>query len=78
MSPLQKQGFRAKKLDSRLRGNDKHCFRSFAFLLAAFRRRPKAAPPIIERTCAFDAKIYKIVDAVFDVSACCGGNKKIF
>ncbi len=28
MSPLRKQGSRAKKLDSRLRGNDKHCSRN--------------------------------------------------
>jgi hypothetical protein len=38
----------------------------------------KSAPPIIERTCAFDAKIYKNVDGFFDVSACGGGNKKKF
>jgi len=28
MSPLRKQGARAKKLDSRFRGNDKSCFRN--------------------------------------------------
>jgi len=28
MSPLRKQGSRAKKLDSRFRGNDKSCFRN--------------------------------------------------
>ena len=28
MSPLRKQGSRAKKLDSRFRGNDKYCFRN--------------------------------------------------
>jgi len=38
----------------------------------------KAAPPTIGRTCAFDAKIYKIVDGVIDVSACGGGDKKSF
>jgi len=36
----------------------------------------KGTPPIIERTCVFDAKIYKNVDSFFDVSACGGGNKK--
>jgi len=35
-------------------------------------------PPIIGRTCAFDAKIYKNVDGFLAVSACGKGNKKIF
>ena len=35
-------------------------------------------PPIIGATCAFDAKIYKNVDGIFDVSACEEGNKKNF
>ena len=38
----------------------------------------KNVPPIIERTCAFDAKIYKIVDSFFAVSPCMIWNKKIF
>ena len=33
-------------------------------------------PPIIERTCVFDAKIYKIVDGLFDVTCCRIRNKK--
>jgi len=32
MSPLQKQGSRAKKLDSRFRGNDKYCFHNRNYL----------------------------------------------
>ena len=32
MSPLRKQGSRAKKLDSRFRGNDKYCFRNSNYL----------------------------------------------
>ncbi len=32
MSPLRKQGSRAKKLDSRFRGNDKYCFRNRNYL----------------------------------------------
>ena len=43
-----------------------------------FGRGQKKRPPIIGATCAFDAKIYKNVDGVFDVSACGGGDKKIF
>jgi len=46
--------------------------------LQSCRERKKAAPPIIGRVCAFDAKIYKNVDEIFDVSACEEGNKKIF
>ena len=38
----------------------------------------KRRPPIIGAICAFDAKIYKIVGGVFDVSACGEGNKKNF
>jgi hypothetical protein len=38
----------------------------------------KRLPPIIERTCVFDAKIYKNVDGIFNVSACWEGNKKYF
>jgi hypothetical protein len=43
-------------------------------LSAAAERRA----PIIERTCAFDAKIYKIVGGFFAVSACMSRAKKIF
>jgi len=35
-------------------------------------------PPIIERTCVFDAKIYKNVDGLFDVTCCWKSNKKKF
>jgi len=38
----------------------------------------KRRPPIIGATCAFDTKIYKIVDGFFDVSAYLVWNKKIF
>ena len=51
----------------------------FVFRVSAFSAgSQKRRPPIIGRTCAFDAKIYKIVDSVFDVNACEEGNKKIF
>jgi len=33
---------------------------------------------IIGATCAFDAKIYKNIGGIFDVSACGEGNKKLF
>ncbi len=46
--------------------------------MSVFRPGQKAAPPTIERTCAFDAKIYKIVDSVFAVSLCPKSNKKFF
>jgi hypothetical protein len=65
-------------MDSRLRGNDKYGFARFVFLLAAFGRRPKSSASIIGATCAFDAKIYKIVDGNFNVSSCGKWNKKIF
>jgi hypothetical protein len=42
----------------------------------AFGSGQKKPPPIIERTCAFDAKIYKIVDAFFAVNPCPNSNKK--
>jgi hypothetical protein len=35
-------------------------------------------PPIIGRTCAFDAKIYKNVDTIFAVSPCVVWNKKFY
>ena len=56
------------------------CFLPFAFYLftCLSGRRPKRRPPIIGRTCAFDAKIYKNVDTIFDVSPCVVWNKKIF
>jgi hypothetical protein len=40
--------------------------------------RAKIIAPIIGATCAFDAKIYKIVDSIFAVSLCLVWNKKIF
>jgi hypothetical protein len=48
----------------------------FTFLLAFSAGGRKGAPPIIEPTCAFDAKIYKNVDGIFDVSPCVVWNKK--
>ena len=44
----------------------------------SFCRGQKRRAPIIGATCAFDAKIYKIVDGIFDVSAFVIWNKKIF
>ena len=44
----------------------------------SFCRGQKQQPPIIGATSAFDAKIYKIVDSVFDVSACEERDKKNF
>jgi hypothetical protein len=38
----------------------------------------KSSPPIIGATCAFDAKIYKIVDSLFAVSLCMVWNKNFF
>jgi hypothetical protein len=38
----------------------------------------KKRPPIIGRTCTFDAKIYKNVDSIFDISPCVIWNKKKF
>jgi len=40
MSPLRKQGSRAKKLDSHFRGNDKYCFRNRNYLRADGRMSP--------------------------------------
>jgi hypothetical protein len=51
------------------------CLFTFAFLLS-FSPEAKKQPPIIGRTYAFDAKIYKIVGGVFAVSACVIWNKK--
>jgi len=50
----------------------------FSFSLASFRRRQKSSASIIGATCAFDAKIYKNIGGIFDVSACGEGNKKLF
>ena len=47
-------------------------------LQVSFCRRPKSSASIIGATCAFDAKIYKIVDGIFNVSSCGGVNKKNF
>ena len=44
----------------------------------SFSAPAKRRPPILGRTCAFDAKIYKNVDAIFIVSLCLVWNKKIF
>ena len=67
----------SKDIDSCFRRNDKHCFCSFAFLLI-FCRGQKKSPPIIGATCGFDAKIYKNVGGVFDVSSGRTRNKKNF
>ena len=57
-----------------------HGFLPFSFYLftCAFRPGDERSPPTIERTCGFDAKIYKIVDGFFDVTYCWIGNKKNF
>jgi hypothetical protein len=52
--------------------------RLFTFLLAPFGLRRKSSASIIGRVCAFDAKIYKNVGGVFDVSSGRTGNKKNF
>jgi hypothetical protein len=46
-------------------------------LAVGFARRI-SSPPIIGATCAFDAKIYKIVDSVFAVNPCPKSNKKYY
>ena len=50
----------------------------YILVFGSFCRGLKSSAPIIERICTFDAKIYKIVDAIFSVSLCAAGNKKIF
>jgi len=50
---------------------------TFAFLLV-FLPGAKKPPPIIGAICRFDAKIYKNVGGVFDVSSGRTGNKKNF
>jgi len=49
---------------------------SFYLFTCLIGRGPKRRAPIIGATCAFDAKIYKIVDALFAVSLCVVWNKK--
>ena len=46
--------------------------------MVVFNRRQKNNASIIGATCAFDAKIYKIVDAIFAVSPYVVWNKKFF
>jgi len=53
-------------------------FLPFVFLLVFRPEGKKSSAPIIGATCAFDAKIYKIVGGVFDVSSGRTGNKKNF
>jgi hypothetical protein len=51
----------------------------FTFLVSGYLPLgEKNSPPIIGATCAFDAKIYKIVDNVFAISPCVVRNKKFF
>ena len=38
----------------------------------------KTSASIIRATCMFDAKIYKIVDACFELTPCTVGNKNFF
>jgi len=57
--------------------NSKH-IQVVMLIFGSFLPGAKKQPPIIGATCAFDAKIYKNVDGVFDVSACVEGNKKNF
>jgi hypothetical protein len=55
------------------------CSPLFTFLASSYLPPgEKNSPPIIGATCAFDAKIYKIVDNVFGVSPCVEWNKKFF
>jgi hypothetical protein len=52
---------------------------NFQFSIAAFRPGGrKGAPPIIGWVCVFDAKFYKIVGGIFDVTCCWIRNKKNF
>jgi hypothetical protein len=58
-------------------------FCCFAFLLLPFYllflpEAKKSSASIIGATCGFDAKIYKIVGGIFNVSACGTGDKKLF
>ena len=52
------------------------CFSFYLFTCLSPGGR-KGTPPIIGRTCVFDAKIYKNVDAIINVSPCAVWNKKI-
>jgi len=45
---------------------------------AYFSPEGKKAAPIIGATCAFGAKIYKIVDSFFGITSCRAKSKKIF
>jgi len=47
-------------------------------ILVVFAGGEKNNAPTIGRTCAFDAKIYKIVDTILAVSLCLVWDKKIF
>ena len=51
---------------------------AFAFYLFIFFPGQKKQPSIIGRVFAFDAKIYKNVGGIFNVSSCQEWNKKIF
>ena len=53
-------------------------FRYSHFEFGYFSSEAKSSASTIGPTCAFDAKIYKNVDAVLTVSTCVVWNKKIF
>jgi len=53
-----------------------YCFLTFS--IAPFGRGAERCAPIIGVTCAFDAKIYKIVDGIFALSACVILDKNFF
>jgi hypothetical protein len=50
----------------------------FYLFISVFRPGAERRAPIIGRTCTFDAKIYKIVDRLFNVSCCGKRSKKNF
>ena len=83
LSTLRKQGSRAKKWIPACAGmtNTVSVVLPFYFCLFTCGFLPeakKSSASTIGATCAFDAKIYKIVDGFFDVTSCGIRNKKKF
>ena len=73
LSPAEKSEFRIVSLILCL----EFSILNFQFSIA-FWPEAKSSASIIGRTCAFDAKIYKIVGGFFAVSACMSRAKKYF
>jgi len=59
-----------------MKGGSRTAPTGFCLFYCLFTGGQKKPPPIIGATCAFDAKIYKNVGGVFDVSSGRTGNKK--